>query len=290
MAYDPTKIHRIKFSGKYHKMDAFHQTHPSPQRTPVIFQAGASKSGVEFAGKHAEGIYTDSGFFLIQDSFGNYNTLVPQTCHILAIQNFRSARDTYSYSRVDFPMIKSNPEFLLVGSKELLSSHVQAVRAEAIKQGRDPATIKVFAAILPILGRTVEEAKAKHETAKGFKSPEASLAKFGAYTGIDMSAYPLDEPFDFEGKTGGANTITGVIKAMKTMIDSLKINEGPVTPRMLGDKLALGGAIPMPIGTAEMVADVFEEWWRETDIDGFNIVCELRETASVIDWDELTTM
>jgi alkanesulfonate monooxygenase SsuD/methylene tetrahydromethanopterin reductase-like flavin-dependent oxidoreductase (luciferase family) len=40
-------------------MSAYHQTHPSPQHNTVIFQAGASKSGIEFAGRHAEGIYTD---------------------------------------------------------------------------------------------------------------------------------------------------------------------------------------------------------------------------------------
>lgn len=45
------------FEGKYYKFSGFGQTHPSPQRTPSLFQAGASKAGIEFAGKHAEGIY-----------------------------------------------------------------------------------------------------------------------------------------------------------------------------------------------------------------------------------------
>lgn len=63
MAYDPSKIYRIEFNGTYHRMSGFFQTHPSPQRTPVIFQAGASKSGIAFAGKHAEAIYTDCATF-----------------------------------------------------------------------------------------------------------------------------------------------------------------------------------------------------------------------------------
>ncbi|KAK5116290.1 hypothetical protein LTR85_009262 [Meristemomyces frigidus] len=57
MAYNPSKIHKIEFEGKYHKFSGYHQTHPSPQRTPSIFQAGQSKSGIAFAGRHAEGIY-----------------------------------------------------------------------------------------------------------------------------------------------------------------------------------------------------------------------------------------
>ncbi|MFP3422172.1 LLM class flavin-dependent oxidoreductase, partial [Bacillus sp. SIMBA_161] len=31
---------------------------PSPQRTPVLFQAGASPRGREFASKHAESVFT----------------------------------------------------------------------------------------------------------------------------------------------------------------------------------------------------------------------------------------
>jgi alkanesulfonate monooxygenase SsuD/methylene tetrahydromethanopterin reductase-like flavin-dependent oxidoreductase (luciferase family) len=37
---------------------------------------------------------------------------------------------------------------------------------------------------------------------------------------------------------------------------------------------ALGKSGPRPVGTPEMVADVFEKWWKEADIDGFNINCE----------------
>jgi hypothetical protein len=35
--------------------------------------------------------------------------------------------------------------------------------------------------------------------------------------------------------------------------------------------MALGGFHPAPVGTPEMVADVFEEWINEADVDGFNI-------------------
>ena len=61
-AYDPEKIHRIKFNGKHHKTDAFGATHPSPQRTPVLFQAGASAAGKDFAAKHAEAVFVGGQF------------------------------------------------------------------------------------------------------------------------------------------------------------------------------------------------------------------------------------
>lgn len=58
VAYDPEKTRKIHFDGKYFRFTGRHQTHPSPQRTPFLFQAGTSKSGMAFAAKHAEGIYT----------------------------------------------------------------------------------------------------------------------------------------------------------------------------------------------------------------------------------------
>jgi FMN-dependent oxidoreductase (nitrilotriacetate monooxygenase family) len=54
---DPSKVHKIKFDGEYYKTDTIHLCEPSPQRTPVLYQAGASGRGRAFAGKHAEGIF-----------------------------------------------------------------------------------------------------------------------------------------------------------------------------------------------------------------------------------------
>lgn len=54
---DPAKVHRVKFDGEYFKTDAIHLCEPSPQRTPVLYQAGASGRGRAFAGKHAECIF-----------------------------------------------------------------------------------------------------------------------------------------------------------------------------------------------------------------------------------------
>lgn len=54
---DPEKVHDIRHEGKYYKVPGAHLTEPSRQRTPVLYQAGASKTGVAFAGKHAECVF-----------------------------------------------------------------------------------------------------------------------------------------------------------------------------------------------------------------------------------------
>jgi alkanesulfonate monooxygenase len=54
---DPDKIHRITHEGPHFRVDAIHLCEPSAQRTPVLFQAGASKRGRDFAARHAECVF-----------------------------------------------------------------------------------------------------------------------------------------------------------------------------------------------------------------------------------------
>lgn len=55
---DPAKVHDINHVGKYFKVPGCHLCEPSPQRTPVLYQAGASPRGQTFAAQHAECIFT----------------------------------------------------------------------------------------------------------------------------------------------------------------------------------------------------------------------------------------
>lgn len=193
IAYEPAKIHKIEYDGKYHKMTGRHQTHPSPQRTPVIFQAGASKAGVAFAGKHAEALYCGS-------------LLPPSTAR-----------------------------------------YVQSVRAEAVKYGRDPKSIKFFAGISPIIGRTLEEAEAKYVEYKKNIDIIGGLAKFSGYTNIDMSKFPLDEPFEFKGEASD-NVIQGIVNNFKDGY----LDDRPWTPRRLGEEMAVSNYHSASIFTTDL--------------------------------------
>jgi len=55
---DPARVHRVQGAGRY-KMDAMHLCAPTPQRTPVLFQAGASTRGRQFAATHAECVFVN---------------------------------------------------------------------------------------------------------------------------------------------------------------------------------------------------------------------------------------
>ncbi|MEK3698112.1 LLM class flavin-dependent oxidoreductase [Paenibacillus sp. FSL R10-2199] len=54
---DSSKVHIVKHEGRYFQMTAAHSSEPSVQRTPVLFQAGSSDRGRDFAAKHAEGVF-----------------------------------------------------------------------------------------------------------------------------------------------------------------------------------------------------------------------------------------
>jgi long-chain alkane monooxygenase len=54
------RIRDIDHSGEHYTVRSLHQCEPSPQRTPVLFQAGISDQGRDFAAKHAEAILAAS--------------------------------------------------------------------------------------------------------------------------------------------------------------------------------------------------------------------------------------
>lgn len=166
----------------------------------MIFQAGASKSGIDFAGKHGEAIYTDNRTF------------------------------------------------------ESLTSYIKEVREAAVRHGRDPYDVKIFVAMQPFLGKTVEEAQTKFEKMRALSSPLSGLAKLSGHTGVDLSKYAWNEPFTFEASPQ-ASAITGVIKNFNLMAKEAKV---PLTPKTLGEMTGFTACVA-PVGTPEMIADVFQE-------------------------------
>lgn len=53
----PDKVHKVRHQGEFYQVEGYHLCEPSPQRTPVLFQAGSSERGLVFAGEHAECVF-----------------------------------------------------------------------------------------------------------------------------------------------------------------------------------------------------------------------------------------
>lgn len=56
---EPGRVRRVRHDGPYYRMEGIHLCEPSPQRTPVLYQAGASGRGRDFAARHAECVFVN---------------------------------------------------------------------------------------------------------------------------------------------------------------------------------------------------------------------------------------
>ncbi len=204
---DPAKVRPVSHAGAHYSVDAIHMCSPSPQRTPVLFQAGSSDRGRRFAGRHAECVFT----------------FAPT----------RAANATI----------------------------VREVRDEARRAGRAPEDVKVIVSQTVVVGRTRREAEEKLADYRAHASVEGALAHFSASTGIDFAAYGLDEPITFVKNDANNSALEAITKR----------SEKVWTVRQIIDSIVLGSRVAPFVGSAEEVADHFEAWLDEADVDGFNL-------------------
>lgn len=72
---DPAKVRYINHVGRYYKVAGPHLSQPSPQRTPVIYQAGSSDAGRAFGGRHAEAVFIGGSTLAgVRDYIEGYRT------------------------------------------------------------------------------------------------------------------------------------------------------------------------------------------------------------------------
>jgi FMN-dependent oxidoreductase (nitrilotriacetate monooxygenase family) len=58
---DPSGVHQIVHEGPWYSAKGVLNVPPSPQRTPVLFQAGTSGRGKDYAARHAEAVFLAGG-------------------------------------------------------------------------------------------------------------------------------------------------------------------------------------------------------------------------------------
>ncbi|WP_085991030.1 LLM class flavin-dependent oxidoreductase [Oceanobacillus senegalensis] len=123
---DPEKVHGINHEGEFFQVPGIHLTEPSPQRTPVLFQAGASPRGRDFAAKHAEAVFT-KGHSL--EALRNYS----QDLRRRTVRQGRNADDIAIFPMV-LPIVGSTEEEA-ISKYEDLQSHVSYEGTAAMLSG-----------------------------------------------------------------------------------------------------------------------------------------------------------
>ncbi|KAL4950909.1 luciferase-like domain-containing protein [Aspergillus filifer] len=135
--------------------------------------------------------------------------------------------------------------FVVGLTPETIAPRMKRIRDKVAEVGRVPRSVKVFASMTPILGRTKEEAQSKHRDALQCASEEGALM---GYQATNVQPQSLMENLSYPGE------------------DVLKW-----TPRTIGKAVALEASGPVPVGTPEGVADEIERWVEVADLAGFNI-------------------
>jgi len=144
---------------------------------------------------------------------------------------------------------------------EGMKSYRDDVRHRAAKAGRNPDDIKVLFLIAPVLGETLEEARAKLE--RGMASPafiERALALYSSITDIDFGQYDLDEPLPGKLTTNGE----------QGSLDKFQQFGSGKTLRQLVMEGGNSSSIEL-VGTPDQVAERMGEVMEAVGGDGFLI-------------------
>ncbi|WP_165949126.1 NtaA/DmoA family FMN-dependent monooxygenase [Kribbella turkmenica] len=162
---DPDKVHVVEHEGKYFKCKGVFCCEPSPQRTPVIFQAGASKAGRGFAARHAEVVFLQGSD---TESLRNQVTSIRQA----AEEHGRDPRDIKTVVGLSAIAADSRAEAEAQLEDYLSYAHQQAARVYyAMMTGVDLAKLEADGAMSELrteLGQTQLERYAKKSAADAY--------------------------------------------------------------------------------------------------------------------------
>jgi FMN-dependent oxidoreductase (nitrilotriacetate monooxygenase family) len=205
---DADKLHRLDHKGEFFQVRGPLNIKRSRQGQPVIFQAGASDDGRNFAAKRAECIFC-------------------------------------------------GPQDL-----EESQAYYRDVKARARGFGRDPEKLLVLPGIGPIVGQTVEEAEAKYRELAELGSLETGLGFLSrTFNDHDFTRYDLDGPFPDVLAIGRNSQQSASLRILE------EVRRENMTLRQVAQRLATPRGDF--VGTPDVVADKFQEWFENDGADGF---------------------
>jgi FMN-dependent oxidoreductase (nitrilotriacetate monooxygenase family) len=143
---------------------------------------------------------------------------------------------------------------------EAQREYYASVKGRMAKYGRDPDHLKIMPALVPIVGRTPQEARDKLEQLQALIDPLAGLARIYGLMG-DLSGYDLDGPVP--EPTGAKVRSIAYGWWQRAQREGWSI-------RQFYSEYAVGEGFRL-IGTPAQIADGMEEWMECGAADGFNI-------------------
>jgi FMN-dependent oxidoreductase (nitrilotriacetate monooxygenase family) len=150
--------------------------------------------------------------------------------------------------------------------QELASAKVayDDLKGRLAKYGRAPDQLAVLPGVMPIIGDTDAEAKAKLSLLQSWLSPTNAAVLVSSRLGYDVSGHPLDGPVPEPPLGQGGRTFSRVL------FETARREN--MTLRDLYDLTAAARGHWVIAGTPRRIADTLEEWFVDGAADGFNIL------------------
>ena len=132
------------------------------------------------------------------------------------------------------------------------------------EQSRQPNDVFIMPGVMPIVGRTKQEALDTWNNLNEHVDIGNGLTQLSTRFNVDLRAYPIDGPLP-EIPLGEGNQ-----SRVRLLVDMAKREQ--LTIRQLAARAASSRGHRVIVGTATEIADDFEQWINEEAADGFNIM------------------
>lgn len=144
----------------------------------------------------------------------------------------------------------------------------QDVKQRAKDNDRNKNEILIFPGIVPVLGKTHEEAEAKLRYLNSFAMPQSGIERLSYILDIKLSELQLDEPLPerllqlAEDKNAPSRT--------RIILGDARLRK--LTVRQMVERFMCSRGHLLAVGTPEEVANTMQEWFENNAADGFNVL------------------
>ncbi|EIC85312.1 LLM class flavin-dependent oxidoreductase [Serratia sp. M24T3] len=154
--------------------------------------------------------------------------------------------------------------FTASASLEEGQAFYRSQKQQVVEAGRNPDHLLILPGVMPIVGRTLAEAKETWRQLNLLVDIDNGIKQLSARFGLDMSQYPLDGPVPeipaVEGNQSRVKLLTDLAERENlTLRELAAIAAGSRGHRVI-------------VGTAEDIADDLQLWLEQEGADGFNIM------------------
>ncbi len=154
--------------------------------------------------------------------------------------------------------------FTAAATLEEAQTFYRAQKQQAKEAGRNPEHVLILPGVMPIVGRTREEARETWRELNSLVDIDNGIRQLSTRFNMDLSVFPLDGPVpDVPAGEGNQSRVK--------LLTDLAYREN-LTLRELAAIAAVSRGHRVLVGTAEDIADDFQHWLEEGGADGFNIM------------------